>query len=99
MFKEIRKMWFDTVTNAVTGKYSMKRLMGWECFHAALAMCFFFPERVEIVLILFSGAFGAAGLTMAGQFLNRKTTDDNGQPLAPPPPCLPTEPINETEIH
>jgi hypothetical protein len=89
ILKELQKIWYDSTTNTLTGKYSSKRLMGWGCFNLGMLNAIIRPELTELTITLLTAALGSAGLTMTGQFLNRKTADDNGQPLAPPPPCPP----------
>lgn len=110
--KELAKMWYDTTTNAATGKYSQKRLMNWVAFNMALFLdlvsvidlhthpAFDLSLRVpsvELIGLNFAIALGASGLTLAGQYFNRKTHDDNGKPLEPihcPPE---SEPINQPQ--
>ena len=98
--KELKKLWLDTTTNPATGKYSQKRLMMWGSFLIAILMCLVsvfeirtkpewdFSTRkdvpLEIIGLLLLYAFGVSGATLAGHFLNRKTQDGNGAPLAPP---------------
>lgn len=96
MLKEIKKLWFDNTSNTATGKYSSKRLMGWGCFFTGIGNAIIRPDLTELTITLLTAAFASAGLTMAGQFLNRKTADDNGQPLTPPCDVCPANPLKNT---
>lgn len=93
-------MWLDTVTNPVSGKYSMKRLMMWVTFHVAIIMCIAASFEIhtdpkfrlatkadtptDVIALLLLYAFGLSANTIAGQYFNRTTADNNGAPLTPP---------------
>ena|SRR5690606_25148473 len=98
MFKGLAKIWKDTATNTATGEYSQKRIMKWFAFAVGLFMCVAdvvelhfshgFDVQIRrpqeaIVGLLLLYSLGESVATLAGKYLNRKTADDNGNPLAP----------------
>ncbi|MBA9078342.1 hypothetical protein [Rufibacter quisquiliarum] len=98
MFKEIKKIWCDTMLNPGTGRYSIKRfttascmLLFWYLVFASTIELHIWPEQefsivrpeIELVLVCLAGALGSTYLTIMGHLNSRKTRDANGQPLEP----------------
>lgn len=109
LFSELKKAWKDTTTNTATGEYSQKRLMKWGAYATGLFMCLadvielhfshgfdinIRKPEPEIIGLLMLYAFVESAAIIAGKYMNRKTSDDNGNPLEPASPEQPKDESN-----
>lgn len=98
MWQALKKIWIHTTTNTKTGEYSMKRLQVFGAYFFAIILSLtnvvnlnIWPEQAfavtpapEWLVFAWIGvALGQSFLTMKGKLQNRKTADENGNPLEP----------------